>query len=62
MIHEKDESPLEGLGIFSTQESNRGSPDCRLILYRLSYQGSSTIKCIITLDVLSSLLSFLLDW
>ena len=27
-------------GIFLTQESNRGFPHCRWILYKLSYQGS----------------------
>ena len=31
-------------GIFLPQESNRGLPHCRWILYQLSYQGSSKVK------------------
>ena len=30
-------------GLFSTQGSNLGIPHCRLILYRLSHQGSPRI-------------------
>ena len=30
-------------GIFPTQELNQGLPNCRLILYQLSYQGSPRI-------------------
>ena len=34
-------------GIFSTQGSNPGLPDCRRILYQLSHQGSPRIlKCV----------------
>jgi len=30
-------------GIFSTQELNQGLLHCRLILYQLSYQGSTKL-------------------
>ena len=35
-------------GIFLTQESNRGLPHCRQILYQLRYQGSPCIHYIYT--------------
>ena len=32
-------------GIFSTQGSNPGFPHCRQILYHLSHQGSTLLRC-----------------
>ena len=37
------EMPLYSLGIFPTQGSNPGLPNCRWILYHLSHQGSLRI-------------------